>query len=56
MPKPSTFHTIETMTAQSARLASSPNQMIGARDNAEIDKETIDQAKIVAEQPIPEQT
>ena len=55
MPKPSTFHTIETITAQSARSASSPNHTTGLATMPRSISPLVDQAEIVAEQPVPEQ-
>ncbi len=43
------------MTAHRATSASTPSHRIGFRDEAEIEQQPVDQAEIVAEQPLPEQ-
>ena len=46
MPKPSTFQTIETMTAQVERSASAPNQSDRLVDDAEVDQGPVDEAEV----------
>ena len=54
MPKPITFHVIETMIAHSDRLASTPSQSGGLLYDPEIHEDAVDEAVVAGKQPEPE--